>query len=168
VRTILHAPLTPDAITDFSGQAHLAAGQWTGGGYYHAHDIRMAYKWFHAGGIETAGDYKIAGRRLTVPNLSVKALGGTAAGTLEMQFAGLQFRTETHMRGADLHAVLAALDNDSFPVNALHWDSSMQVDSVNTWSANFKHFRTKGTSEWTPPATLPPGLTGVASNLDYD
>ena len=168
VRTILHSPSTPDGTADFSGQALYSAKQWTGGGYYRAHDINMPYKWFHDAGIETDGNYEIAGGRLMVPNLSVTAFGGSATGTLEMKFAGLEFRTETHLRGADLHAVLAALNNRSFPVNALHWDSTMQVDSVNTWAADFKHFRSKGTSEWVPASEVAPGLQGVAAHLNYD
>ncbi len=168
VRTILHAPETPDGIADFSGQASSTGGKWVGGGYYHAHDIRLPYEWFHWGGIETAGDYKISDGRLTVPNLKIKALAGFADGTLELKFAGLQFRTETHMEGADLHDVLEALDHEEFPVNALHWDASMRVDSVNTWTANFKHFRTVGTSEWTSPAGDSAGLVGVAAHVNFD
>ena len=62
VRTILREPTTPDGVADFSGQAHYGADQdeWTGSGYFKGHDIGMAYRYFHAKGLETWGDYDIA------------------------------------------------------------------------------------------------------------
>ena len=187
VRTILRAPATPDGIADFSGQAHYVSatpdaassassakeagapkgGEWTASGYYHAHDIRMGYDWFHAGGIETSGDYKVAQRRLVVPNLRVRALGGAVDGQLEMNFSGLAFRTETHLHGASLAGIFAALDHPKFPVEALHWDGVVDADSVNTWNANFKHFRTKGETRWSPPAPAA-GVIPVTARLEYD
>jgi translocation and assembly module TamB len=188
VRTIFRAPKTPDGIVDFSGQAHYASatargstqaggtraanapgvGEWTASGYYHAHDIRMAYQWFHAGGIETSGDYDVAQRRLVVPNLRVRALGGAVNGRLEMDFDGLAFRTDTHLHGASLGSIFAALDNPDFPVHALHWDGVVDADSENTWNANFRHFRTKGETRWSPPATPAPGLIPVTARIEYD
>lgn len=188
VRTILRAPRTPDGIAEFSGQAHYAGveqrsgtrergedrkgappgGEWTASGYYHAHDIRMTYQWFHAGGIETSGDYEVAQRRLEVPNLRVKALGGGVEGRLEMDFQGLAFRTETHLRGASLAGIFAALDNRSFPVHALHWDGLVDADSENTWNANFRHFRTKGETRWSPPTAAAGGIIPVTARIDYD
>jgi translocation and assembly module TamB len=188
VRAIFRAPTTPDGIADFSGQAHYAAGTqlgaapargaggggaqaggaWTGSGYYHGHDIRMPYQWFHAGGIETSGDYELAQRRLVVPNLRVRALGGAVDGRLEMDFEELAFRTNTHLRGASLATIFAALDNRDFPVHALHWDGVVDADSENTWNANFRHFRTKGETRWSPPATLAAGAIPVTARIEYD
>ena len=50
-----------------------------------------------------------------------------------MDFHGLAFRTETRFRGASLAAALNAVNNPSLPVNPLHWDGALDVDSVNTW-----------------------------------
>jgi translocation and assembly module TamB len=182
VRTILRAPTTPDGIVDFSGQAHYASapassakkegaparGEWTASGYYHARDIRMGFDWFHAGGIETSGDYKVAQRRLVVPNLKVRALGGNVDGRLEMSFDGLAFRTDTHLRGASLASIFAALDHPKFPVDSLHWGGVADADSVNTWNANFKHFRTKGETRWSAPAAPAAGVIPVTARLEYD
>jgi len=168
VRAILRAPATPDAIADFSGQARYASGEWTASGHYDAHDIRLPYEWFHAAGMETWGDYELAQRRLNVPNLSVRALGGLADGRLEMKFDKLAFRTETRLRGASLAAIFAALENKSFPVEELHWDSRMDVDCVNTWEAAFKHFRSYGEARWSPPETTAAGRIPVAARIDYD
>ncbi|MBZ5693901.1 MAG: translocation/assembly module TamB domain-containing protein [Acidobacteriia bacterium] len=173
VRTVFRAPTTPDGIADFSGQAHYVSGaanegEWTASGYYRGHDIRMPYKWFHARDFETWGDYDVANRRLAIPNLKVRALGGTVDGRLAMDFKGLAFRTETRLRGVSLAAVFAALENDQFPVLALHWDAAVDVDSVNTWNANFKHFRTAGQMRWSPPARLAPGMIPATARADYD
>ena len=100
LRVILHEPRIPEGLTDFSGQARYAKGDWTAEGHYAAREIRLPYEWFHAGGLETWGDYNIAQQRLTVPNLGVKAFDGTVNGKLQMDFRGLAFRTETQLRGA--------------------------------------------------------------------
>ena len=173
VRTIFHAPRTPGGVADFSGHAlYTASGrggnEWTASGYYRAHDIRMPYQWFHGSGFETSGNYEIARHRLVVPNLGMRALGGTADGQLEMDFDSLAFRAESHMHGASLASTLAAVDNPNLPVHTLHWDGVMDVDSVNTWSKNFQHFRSTGKSRWSPPHTPAPGMIPVTAQIDYD
>jgi translocation and assembly module TamB len=177
VRKITREPTTPDGDADFSGQAHYvegkgtgaeAAGDWTASGYYSSNDVRLPYKWFHQGGMETSGDYEVANRKLVVPNLKVRALGGTVDGRLEMDFKGLAFRTETRTRGMSLASVLSALENEDFPVRSLHWDGAIDVDSVNTWNANFKHFRTAGEMRWSPPATLAAGMIPASARVEFD
>ncbi len=168
VRTIFHAPTTPDGIADFSGQAHYAAGQWTASGYYDAHDIGMPYKWFHADGIRTWGNYDVAQRKLVVPNLRVSAFDGSIDGRLEMDFRGLEFRTDTRLHGANLAHILTALDNPSFPVRTLHWGGLVDADCVNTWQRNFKHFRTRGETRWSPPRSQEAGIIPVSAKIDYD
>lgn len=168
VRAIFHAPTTPEGIADFSGQARYSGGEWTGSGYYDGHDIGMPYQWFHAKGLRTWGDFEIAQGKLVVPSLNVSAFDGAIRGRLEMNFKDLAFRTETKLRGADLARVLAALNNRSFPVNTLHWDGAIDVDSVNTWVRNFKHFETKGETRWSPPPTLASGMIPTSASIDYD
>ncbi len=170
VRTIFRRRVAPDGVTDVTGQAHYTSGRgkdagWTASGHYEAHDIRMSHKYFHASGIESSGDYEVAGRRLVVPHLNVRAFGGTAQGRLEMDFRGYAFRTTTRMRGASLAAILAALDREKFPVNALHWDAAVDVDTVSTWNADFQHFRTGGEVRWTPPAVPAAGMIPVAAHF---
>jgi translocation and assembly module TamB len=184
VRTIFRAPTTPDAIADFSGQAHYAAktsgpGEWTASGHYNGHDIRMTYRYFHASGFQSWGDYQIANGVLKVPNLNVRALDGSLDGHLEMAFHGLVFHTETHMHRASLAATLAAVnDRENLPVNALHWTGSMDVDAVNTWESNFKKFRTVGETRWASAPETPQtiadssGLARIPTmadvHFDYD
>jgi translocation and assembly module TamB len=173
VRKITREHTTPDGDADFSGQARYVAaagggGDWTASGYYSSRDVRLPYKWFHKSGMETSGDYEVANGRLVVPNLKVRALDGTVDGRLELDFKGLAFRTETRTRGMDLAAVFAALENKDFPVRSLHWDGAVDIDSVNTWSANFKHFHTAGEMRWSPPATLPPGMIPASARVEFD
>lgn len=168
VRTIFRQPTTPDGIAEFSGQARYLSGEWTGSGHYSGHEISMAYQWFHSHGIETWGDYEIARHRLVVPKLGIHALVGSINGRLELDFKNLAFRTETQLRAVSLAAALDAVNNPNFPVDTFHWDARMELDSVNTWQANFKHFRSKGESRWSPPDTLAPGVLPVTARIEYD
>ncbi len=168
IRTILREPLTPDLIADFSGQARYASGDWSGSGHFDGHDVKMPYQWYHATAMETWGDYEISQERLTVQNLSVRALEGALDGHLEMDLKTLAFRTQTHFHHASLADALAAVNNLDFPVDTLHWDGAIDVDSANSWTANFKHFRTKGEMRWSPPPTLPPGTIPVTAHIVFD
>ncbi|HKV49263.1 MAG TPA: translocation/assembly module TamB domain-containing protein [Candidatus Acidoferrales bacterium] len=167
IRTIFRKPDTPDGTAEFSGDARYAGGQWTANGYYNGRDIAMHNVWFHTRGMASSGNYAVAQKKLTVANLHASAFGGTVDGRLEMNLDGFAFKTQTHMHGASLAKVFAALENKSFPVVPLDWDSSMDIDSVNTWDAGFKHFRTQGTTNWNP-ANAAPGTIPVAAQITYD
>lgn len=178
VRSITRQPTTPDADIDFSGQAHYrsasssgkgaSAGEWTASGYYRSGDVALPYRFYHEKTIQTSGDFQVANRRLVVPNLNVHALGGTVDGRLEMDFKGLAFRTTTRTRGASLAELFDTLDNSELPVRSLHWDGVVEVDSTNTWNANFKNFRTTGQMRWSPPATLREGEIPATARVDFD
>jgi translocation and assembly module TamB len=173
VRKITREPTTPDGDADFSGQARYTlsdkgAGVWTATGHYGSTDVRMPYKWFHTGDMQTWGDYIVANRKLTVANLQVRALGGSVAGKLDLDFNGLAFRTQTQTRGISLAQVFKALENEDFPVPALHWDGAIDVDSVNTWNANFLHFHTAGNMQWSPPVNLAAGMIPASAHVNFD
>ena len=177
VRRILRSPLTPDGDADFSGQAQYRSnrsdrasvgGEWTAKGYYSSGDIALPYRFYHEKGMETSGDFQLAHQRLVVADLTAHALGATLEGQLELELKGLQFRTKTRLRGASLARLFNALDNDELPVNSLHWDGVVDVDSVNTWNADFKNFRTTGVMRWSPPAVSGAGVIPATARLDYD
>jgi translocation and assembly module TamB len=173
VRKITREPTTPDGDADFSGQARYTAsdkgaGVWTGTGHFGSTDVRMPYKWFHTPDMQTWGDFQMANRKLTVANLQVRALGGSVAGRLELDFNDLAFHTQTQTRGISLAQVFNALENKDFPVPALHWDGAIDVDSVNTWNANFKHFHTAGNMQWSSPANLAPGMIPASAHVNFD
>lgn len=178
IRNVMRQPTTPDGDADFSGQAHYrssaassgtaSGGEWTASGYYSSRDVALPYRFYHEKGIETSGDFTVANRRLVVPNLRVRALGGAVDGQLEMDFKGLVFRTKTRFRGASLAQLFDTLDNPDLPVRSLHWDGVVDVDSVNTWNANFKNFRTTGEMRWSAPNTLSAGTIPATARLDFD
>jgi len=168
LRQIYREKNIPDGLTEFSGQAQLADGSWTGKGHYDVRGIGMRNKWFHATDMRTWGDFEFGRDRLVVPNLQILALGGKVSGRLEMNTRTFEFRTETALRGVSLHAALDAVDNAGFPVDTMHWDAVMSADTVNTWKRNFHDFRTRGTTQWTPPATPTPGLIPVRAQVTYD
>src|SRR5271155_980991 len=168
VRKIFREPLTPDLIADFSGEARYASGDWSGSGHFDGHDVKMAYEWFHATNIETTGNYTIAKKKLVVENLAIRALEGSLDGRLEMDLPSLAFRTQTHFHHASLAEAIHAVNNTGFPIETLHWDGGIDVDSYNTWTANFKHFTSKGESRWSPPAVLTPGMIPVSARIVYD
>ncbi len=168
VRKIFREPLTPDLIADFSGEARYAAGDWTGSGHFDGHDVKMPYEWYHAGNMETTGNYTIAKKKLVVGNLAVRALDGSLDGHLEMDLPTLAFRTQTHLHHASLAEAIHAVNNKGFPIDTLHWDGGIDVDSYNTWTANFKHFTSQGESRWSPPTVLTPGMIPVSARILYD
>ncbi len=193
LRTIFRKKNIPDGAVEFSGQAEYkpasasqgtvanetsgassakqsaaSRGELSASGYYKAQQIRLPYVWFHTSGISTWGDFTVAQRHLTVPNLRIVAVGGAATGRLDMDFDGLRFRTETHMRGDSLAQIFGALDHPGFPVDALHWDGILDVDSVNTWTRDFRDFRSTGESRWSPPASLAAGRIPVTAQMNYD
>jgi translocation and assembly module TamB len=168
IRTIFRSPLVPDVTADFSGDARDNAGDWTGTGHFDGHDVKMPYQWFHATGLETWGNFQISRQKLVVENLSIRALEGTLDGRLDLNLKTWAFRTQTHFHRGSLADVLDAVANESFPVKALHWDGGIDIDSVNTWVANFQHFRTAGESRWSPPPTNVPGVIPVAAHIVFD
>jgi translocation and assembly module TamB len=168
IRTIFRSPLVPDVTADFSGDARDNAGDWTGAGHFDGHDVKMPYQWFHATGLETWGNFQISRQKLAVENLSIRALEGTLDGRLDLDLKTLAFRTQTHFHHGSLADVLTAVANESFPVTALHWDGGLDIDSVNTWVANFQHFRTVGESRWSPPPTNVPGVIPVTARIVFD
>ena len=184
VATIFRRTDVPGGLVEFSGKAHYSAAgitagkrgsdnpspaqSWTASGYFHARDIVLPYDWFHAKDLTTWGDYEVASGRLTVPDLEIQALGGAATGNLALDFPDMAFRVETRMRGASLARIFAALDNPNFPVETLHWDAAVDVDAVNTWNANFRHFRTNGKMRWAPPGSPAKGMIPATARIDYD
>ncbi len=178
IRHVFRSPHTPGGDVEFSGQAHYArAGSnrsgvpgagWTASGYYGSRNISLPYAYFHESGVQSDGNFEVANGHLVVPNVRVHNLGGTTSGRLDMDFAGLVFRTKTQMRGVSVPRLFDALDNPKLPVRSLHWDGVMEVDSVNTWHANFKDFRTTGEMRWSPPSVQEAGKIPATARVEFD
>ncbi len=168
IRTSLRKEQTPSGLVDFGGEGSFRGGEWLSTGHYAARDIDMEYQWFHSAGISSRGNYRIARKELVVPNFEAQALGGEVTGQVRLNFKGLVFRADSHATGMDLATVLAAVDNESFPIKPLHWGGTMQVDAVTTWTAAFQHLESSGTSVWLPSGQLAPGMIPATAHLNYD
>lgn len=170
VRTIFRKPNVPGGNVDFTGEGRYSGGDWQGSGHYSARDINLPYEWFHRGGISSRGTYHIAHGELNVPDFEAHALDGNLQGRVNLIFKGLQFRVESHATGMNLAAVLAAVGNRNFPVETFHWRGAMSVDALTTWTQDFKHLESRGTTDWTTPnGSAPgPGQIEATAHLDYD
>ena len=167
VQQILRKPNSPGGKVTFSGEGGDAQGKVAVRGNYDARAIALGYKWFHAGGIESQGSYRVENKRLEVPNFRARVLGGQMTGRVEMEFSGVKFKVTSQARGVNLAAALAAVDNPSFPLNTLHWNGVVDVDSVTTWERDFKRVESRGVSRWAPPVEPQAGEIPVTGRFDY-
>jgi len=168
IRTSLRKEQTPTGLVDFGGEGSFRGGEWLSTGHYMARDIDMEYQWFHSAGISSRGNYRIARKELLVSDFEAQALGGEVTGQVHLNFKGLVFRADSHTTNMNLATVLAAVDNESLPIRPLHWDGTVQVDAVTTWTAAFEHLESSGTSVWSPVGQLAPGMIPATAHLNYD
>ena len=168
LRVILRKKNMPDGSVDLTGTGTYAQKQFRMNGDYYARGLNLNYSWFHATGFESWGDIDIADGHLRLPAFHAKALGGTLEGKLDMDFKGLAFRTDTKFTGANLAAVLDAVDNPSLPVHTLHWGGSLETDTVCTWNRDFKHLIVRGATQWSPPVPLQPGVIGASAQIAFN
>jgi translocation and assembly module TamB len=173
INEILRKPNVPGGRVEYSGEGSVAKGEWKANGHYAAHDLDLPYQWFHNSGISSRGTYQIAKGKMVVPDFEAQAFGGSLHGRVDLIFHGVQFRVESHASGFSLVGVLAAVSNPSFPVQTFHWDGTMHVDDVSTWTEDFKHLESRGVTDWTvPDANAPkqiaPGKIPVSAHFDYD
>jgi translocation and assembly module TamB len=168
VRSIFRKPMTPNGLVDFTGEGQFANGEWQAHGHYFAHDLNLPYDWFHSKGISSRGNYQIARGTLVVPDFEAQALGGAMQGRVDLDFHGMIFRVESHGKSMDLATLLAAVANRNFPVETFHWDGSVSVDAITTWTADFKHLESRGVCDWTPRAAPVNGTIPASAHLDYD
>jgi translocation and assembly module TamB len=167
LRVILRKKDVPDGSVELTGSATYAQHMFQMKGDYHARGLSLNYSWFHDRGIESWGDIEVADGHLDMPVFHANALGGRLDGKLDMDFKGLAFRTDTKVTGANLAAVLDAVNNPSLPVHSLHWGGSLETDTVCTWVRDFKHFTVQGVTLWSPPAPPEPGVFGASAQIKF-
>ncbi|MBI3404960.1 MAG: hypothetical protein HY046_05835, partial [Acidobacteria bacterium] len=168
IRDVLRKPHSPAGQIEVSGAGKYQAQELHLAGEFDARDVALPYEWFHAEGIRGRGKYEADTKRLRVTDIQATALGGETTGQVEMIFEGQQFRAETKSRGVSLAAILAAVEHEKFPLTTLHWESRVDAEAISMWSEDFKHFRTKGNSVWSPAAE--PATVGIptAARLQFD
>jgi translocation and assembly module TamB len=168
LKQILRKPNSPGGSVEFKGAGSYARGALKMDGSYAAHKIDMPYQWFHEAGIESRGTFRVADRRLVVPDLTAEVLGGKLAGKLEFQFDGAKFRVESRAEGMSVARILRAVDNPGIPLVPLHWNGAAGVDAVSTWTADFKHFASRGVMRWTPQGEISAEELPVSALFHYD
>jgi translocation and assembly module TamB len=167
VRAILRKGKVPSGVVDFTGNGDMSGGKIQVSGGYSAGGITLRDPWFHTGGMSSRGSYQADRDQLIVPDFSAAGLGGGVTGRVHLLFRGLQFRVDAHAQGMSLATVLAAVNNPSFPVTPLHWNSNVDVQAVTTWNADFKNVDSVGVSLWTAPAQLRGGELPVTARINY-
>ena len=153
-RKTLRSPLTPAGKVDVRGEGTLTAGVVEGSGSFVGSGIDLNYEIFRDSGVGARGTYRLDKDGLQVPDFLANAFGGTVGGVVNMKFAGLQFDARTHVQGVRMAQVLPALERTSFPVDELHWDSVVTLDTAESWTGPFEHFEISGTMDLNPPAEL--------------
>jgi translocation and assembly module TamB len=158
LREALRSPETPTGRADVRGEATLAGGEFHSTGSYSGADITLTYlPYFHASGLSSRGSFHIDNQGLVVPDFLAEAFGGTVKGKVTLRFDGLQFRGDTHIAGMRLAKVFPSIEERSFPVDELHWDSVLSADSVETWTGGFEHFDISAKIQWTSPDDIAAG-----------
>ncbi len=165
--TILRERDVPGGHIEFAGEGAYSPEGMNFSGRYTADRITMKYQWFHPGNISAHGSYRADNHSVDLPDLEALAMGGNVSSHVRVNLANLNFRADSKVRGLDLHQAIAAEDNPSLPINPLHWGSRVDADSTTTWVADFKHLDSRGSSVWTPPATLAPAQIPAAAHFEF-
>jgi len=167
IENILRKPMAPSGIVDINGDGHYAAGAWESSGHYSGREIALRFQWFHETGMSSRGTFQASNSQVVVPDFEARALGGEIHGRVNLALKDMSFRAETHATGMQLSEMLSAVQNTSFPVGPLHWESSAQIDSITSWSRDFQHLESRGVTVWTPPANLPAKKIPVTAHINY-
>jgi translocation and assembly module TamB len=168
VKTLLKKPHSPLGRIDSSGDLQYALGAWKLHGYYSARDIGINFKWYHASGMSSRGTLVADPKGLDIPDFQAWALGGSFTGRVHMNEQTLDFTAVTQSRQVSLAQILAAVQNSDFPVQTLHWEAKVEVDSVTTWRADFKDMGSSGQVRWTPLAQTPAGMIPATATIRYN
>jgi translocation and assembly module TamB len=166
--TILRQRGAPGGHIDFAGDGNYSPEQMNFSGRYTADRLTMKYQWFHPGNISAHGSFHADDKTIDLPDLEAAAIGGHVTSHVTINLTELQFRAESKVRGLSLRQALATEDNPSLPINPLHWDSRMDADATTTWTADFQHVISQGSSVWMPPDNPAPGAIPTAAHFEFD
>ncbi len=162
-RKTLRAPLTPTGKIDVRGEGTFSKGELKGTGNFSGSEIVLSYDIFHAGGLRSAGSYRLDKNGVDIPDFAAFAFGGSVKGRVTMKLPGLEFRAQTRVEGIRVAQLLPAIDHPGFPIDRLHWDALLSADTVETWKGAFEHFEVSGQSAWAAPADLAPNHIPVTA-----
>ena len=169
LREAFRTPEIPLGRVDLRGEGQVANGSVLGKGSFAGDNITLGFQDFHSANLSSRSSYILHEKGIVLPDFAVYALGGSAKGRVAMRYEGLQFRAETKVQNVRLSAVTPAIDHKGFPIDALHWDSEISAETVETWHANFLDFDISARMHWAEPADLMPAHMPVTGewNLRY-
>ena len=150
-REAFRTPEVPLGRIDARGQGTIENGAVLGQGSFAADNITLGFEDFHSANLTSRSSYTLERKGVVLPDFAVYALEGSVKGRVTMRYEGLQFRAETRLQNIRLSTVLPAIDHEGFPVDALHWDSVISADTVETWHENFKNFEVSAKMLWESP-----------------
>ena len=169
LREALRTPEIPLGRVDLRGEGQVTNGSVLGKGSFAGDNITLGFQDFHSANLSSRSSYLLDEKGVVLPDFAAYALGGSVKGRVAMRYEGLQFRAETKVQNVRLSAVTSAIDHQGFPIDALHWDSEISGNTVETWHANFLDFDISARMHWAEPADLMPGHMPVTGewNLRY-
>ncbi len=168
IRTLLRKPHTPVGSIESTGDLRYAPGDWSLKGYYSARGIGMAYKWFHERGMSSRGTILANGQEVVIPDFEAWVMGGEVAGKVRMDARTEAFTATTRSHDVRLGQLLAAVQNSDFPVQTLHWEAGVTIDSVTQWRADFRDMTSRGDVKWAPLEATPAGKIPARAAIQYD
>ncbi len=140
LREAFRTPEVPLGRIDLRGEGAIGGGKITGKGSFAGDNVTLGFTDFHSANLISRSSYTLDEKGVTLPDFAGYALGGSVKGRITMKYEGLQFRAETRLQDVRLSQVTPAIDHEGFPIDALHWDSVLTADTVETWHENFRDF----------------------------
>ncbi len=140
LREAFRTPEVPLGRIDLRGEGAIGGGKVTGKGSFAGDNVTLGFTDFHSANLISRSSYTLDEKGVTLPDFAGYALGGSVKGRITMKYEGLQFRAETRLQDVRLSQVTPAIDHEGFPIDALHWDSVLTADTVETWHENFRDF----------------------------
>ena len=157
IREAFQTPEVPLGRIDLRGEGTIGNGKIQGRGGFAGDNVTLEFPDFHSANLIARSSYSLDEKQVILPDFAGYALGGSVKGRVTMKYEGLQFRAETRLEDVRFGEVTPAIDHEGFPIDALHWDSVISADTVETWNANFKDFDITAAIQLTDPQELKPG-----------
>jgi translocation and assembly module TamB len=157
LREAFQTPEVPLGRIDLRGEGAIGGGKVTGKGSFAGDNVTLGFTDFHSANLISRSSYTLDEKGVTLPDFAGYALGGSVKGRITMKYEGLQFRAETRLQDVRLSQVTPAIDHEGFPIDALHWDSVISADTVETWHDNFRDFDITAALRLDEPSELKEG-----------
>jgi translocation and assembly module TamB len=140
IREAFQTPEVPLGRIDLRGEGTIGGGRTQGEGSFAGDNVTLQFTDFHSANLSARSSYTLDDKQVVLPDFAGYALGGSIKGRITMKYEGLQFHADTKLQNVRFSEITPAIDHQGFPIDALHWDSVLSADTVETWHSNFKDF----------------------------